>query len=280
MEDKKKLQCPICNNEAEHYTSLKEVVLFYCKFCKHRFTDFNSIKKKETYSVNYFSDKHSNWFNNPNTKLFDYIYKFIDSHFSNNASILDVGCGTGGFLKYISNKSKKFNLTGIDYYKNEKYQNIEFLYGDILKEKLNKKYDVVISIMVIEHVLNVQEFIKRQTELCKDNGFIINVTINEAAFLYKTSRIVNYFNFSTPINMLYDKHHLNHFSRNSLEFLHKKNKLKIIENNLSQFNVESLTLPKANIILKKFYKIVLLTIFLIVKLILKKNQQTLICQKI
>jgi len=280
MEDRQKLHCPICNNEAKHYANLKEVVLFYCEFCNHRFTDFNSIKNKETYSVNYFSDKHSNWFNNPNTKLFDYIYKFINSNFSNNASILDVGCGTGGFLKYISNKSKKFNLTGMDYYKNEKHQDIEFLYGDILKEKLNKKYDVVISIMVIEHVLNVQEFIKRQTELCKDNGFIINVTINEAAFLYKTSRIVNYFNFSTPINMLYDKHHLNHFSKNSLEFLHKKNKLKIIENNLSQFNVESLTLPKANIILKKFYKIVLLTIFLIEKLILKKNQQTLICQKI
>ena len=280
METKQKLRCPVCNNEAKHYTKLKDVDLFYCRFCKHRFTDYNSIQKKETYSVNYFSEKHSNWFNNPNTKLFDHIYKFIDSNFSNKASILDVGCGTGGFLKYINNKSKKFDLTGIDYYRNEKYQDIEFLYGDILKEKLNKKYDVVISIMVIEHVLNVQEFIKRQAELCKDNGFIINVTINEAAFLYKTSRIVNYFNFSTPINMLYDKHHLNHFSKNSLEFLHKKNKLKIIENNLSQFNVESLTLPEANIVLKKFYKIALLTIFLIEKLILKKNQQTLICQKI
>ena len=98
--------------------------------------------------------------------------------------------------------------------------------------------------------------------------------------IFKNGFIITLMNFSTPINMLYDKHHLNHFSKNSLEFLHKKNKLKIIENNLSQFNVESLTLPEANIVLKKFYKIALLTIFLIEKLILKKNQQTLICQKI
>ena len=59
---KNKLKCPICDHVASYYKKLREITLYYCDHCKHRFTDIESIKNKETYSENYFKEKHPKWF--------------------------------------------------------------------------------------------------------------------------------------------------------------------------------------------------------------------------
>ena len=106
-EDKKKLDCPVCNHKARYYNKLKEVTLYYCNNCQHRFTDVESIKIKETYSQDYFEEKHSNWFTHPNFQLFDYIFDRIKSTGLNSPSVLDTGCGNGDLL--IQSKSISFN---------------------------------------------------------------------------------------------------------------------------------------------------------------------------
>ena len=271
------MNCTICKKKSNFYKTLEQVELYYCRSCNHRFTDNNSIKKKENYSKKYFDEKRPNWFKNPDISLFKYLYKIIN--YKKNSSIIDIGCGNAALLKYLRKKSKKFNLTGIDHYKNN-YKNIKFYSGNIFKKKIKNKYDIVISVMVIEHIWNLDKFLKEQIKLCKKNGLIINVTINENSFLYKIARFLNIVGYSKPMNMLYEKHHLNHFSKNSLERLHKKNNLKIIRNEESQFNINSLTLPKNNFLIILLYKSLLLIIFQIEKFFGEKNQQTLITKKI
>ena len=273
---KKTDKCPICKGITKNKIQLKFVSLFFCRKCDHRFTDTKSIISPEKYKNQYFEESHSNWFDHPDYILYDFLKDFFKTKFKKNFSVLDVGCGNGNFLKYLSKEFKNIELTGIDHYKNKKNKKIKFLHGDIDKNKKLKKYDIVTSNMVIEHIEDVNKFIQLQKKLCKKNGYIINITINESSFLYQAARLLNFFGISKPIDMLYDKHHLNHFSVKSLINLHKKNRMNNLKIELSQFNIHALTLPSKNFIFKNVFKFIILIIYQIEKIFKNTNQQTVI----
>ena len=218
----KKMSCPVCEHKAHYCKKLKEVILYYCDYCKHRFTDIDSIHNKETYSQDYFEDKHSNWFAHPNFQLFNYIFNRIKSIKLSRPSVLDTGCGNGDLLKYLKQRSSNIKLTGIDYHKNSAEEGINFLQGDIFHTKFNEQYNLVISLAVIEHVRDVQAYTVRLNELCKEEGLIITMTNNDSSLVYGVARTIYYLGLKAPMERLYDKHHLNHFSKNSFVCLHKK----------------------------------------------------------
>ena len=151
----KKIECPVCNYKSSFYKRLKEVTLYFCDHCKHRFTDIDSIQNKENYTLDYFKKKHPNWFKNQNFELFNYIFNIIKSTKIDSPSVLDACCGQGDLLKYLKQKSNKVNLTGIDFHKNEPEEKINFLCGDIFKTEFKEKFDVVVNLASVEHVWNV-----------------------------------------------------------------------------------------------------------------------------
>jgi len=277
---KKNLKCTVCDRDAIFYNNLQEVTLYYCKNCKHFFTDLNSIKNKENYSQEYFDERHANWFKNPNFHLFDYIFNQIKSVRTNNLSILDAGCGDGNLLRYICQKSQNFKLTGIDYKKNSEEKGIKYFSGDIFDTEFDEQFDIIISVAVIEHIWDVQKYMKRLSKLCKDGGLIITMTPNNSSLLYGFSRMIYKLGIKAPMEGLYDKHHLNHFSQHSLEYLCKNNSLDVIENNITQFNIESLSLPKTNILMTIIYKLGLSAVFILEKFFGKKHMQTITLRKV
>jgi len=275
----KKLVCPVCNNISNHYRNLREVALHHCKNCTHRFTDIKSIKLIETYSQEYFKNKHPNWFENQNLQLFDYMLNKINSVKSNNPSVLDVCCGQGDLLKYLKKKSNTIKLTGIDFHKNDPEKNINFLSGDIFSTEFNEKFDVIINLASIEHIENVKNYINLLKKLCKDGGLIITMTINDSSLVYSVARSVYNLGMKTPMEKLYDKHHLNHFSKKSLEFLHEKNGLIIEEKPYTQWPMKSVDLPNNNKFLKIIYKIALFFMFAGEKILGKSILQTITARK-
>ena len=90
--------CPICNNKAHLNYDLRDVFLYYCQNCEHRFSIIKS-NCEETYDDSYYLAKHRNWFENPDTELYDTIVEHIKE--SKSRSILDVCCGNGNVLKSI-----------------------------------------------------------------------------------------------------------------------------------------------------------------------------------
>ncbi len=124
-----------------------------------------------------------------------YIIDKCSSHFSiqkdgkkflSPLNILDIGCGGGLVCEPLSRLGAK--VTGID----ASYKNIEvakihakknnlkinYLNTSPEKEDINEKFDVVLNLEVVEHVENLDLFLKSASQLLKKNGIMFVATIN------------------------------------------------------------------------------------------------------
>ena len=106
--------------------------------------------------------------------------------------ILDIGCGGGLIAEPMSRMGA--NVTGIDASsKNIKIakihakQNglkIEYLNSSPEKNDINKKFDVILNLEIVEHVENLDLFLKHSSKLLKKNGIMFIATINRTLQSY------------------------------------------------------------------------------------------------
>lgn len=86
-------------------------------------------------------------------KIMDMVYSIEDGK-----SVIDLGCGTGHFLRAIKQHRPHCQLTGVDYSGTvinrlkQTDPGIEWLEADVTDTGLNKKYDYVLSFETIEHL--------------------------------------------------------------------------------------------------------------------------------
>ena len=100
--------------------------------------------------------------------------------------VLDIGCGGGLLCEPLSRLGAV--MTGIDASKNNievaklhsKEMNLDINYINCSPEnlKLNKEFDVILNMEVVEHVSNLDLFIKNCSDLIKKNGLMFVATIN------------------------------------------------------------------------------------------------------
>jgi SAM-dependent methyltransferase len=207
--------CPVCGHGSALEQRCRDADLYRCPECDHCFSDPSSLRAVEEYGPDYFQKQ---WFQSRNTGLFDNISNTIAMH-NRNASVLDVGCGNGAFLRHIHQTNPSFTLTGVDLSKNESGPGIEFLQGNFTSMALSRQFDVVVSLAVIEHLRDVRAFVTRVYGLCSLGGLVIVMTMNDRSLLYGTARLLKRIGFSLPADQLYSAHHLNHFNVTSLHRL-------------------------------------------------------------
>ena len=166
----------------------------------------STINKKE---IEKFSKIADEWWN-PNGKFkplhkfnpirIKYIKENIASNFHlklstkllKNIDILDIGCG-GGLLSEPMCRLGA-NVVGIDASKknidvakfNAKKNNLKINYNCTSPEKLkiNKKFDVILNMEIIEHVDDINLFIKESSKLLKKNGLMFVATLNKTLKSY------------------------------------------------------------------------------------------------
>ena len=166
----------------------------------------NTINKSE---INKFNKLADEWWNPDgsfkplhkfNPIRIRYIKDNIIKHFNikskkiplKNISILDIGCG-GGLIS-IPMKRLGANVVGIDAssknisvaknYSNKKKIKIKYICSSPEKLKIKKKFDVLLMLEIVEHVDDINFFIKQSSKFLKKNGLMFIATLNKTLKSY------------------------------------------------------------------------------------------------
>lgn len=105
--------------------------------------------------------------------MIEFIKKYIEK--INPETTLEIGCGTGYFPIKHKNLFQKYTAMdigkpAIDFCR--KNSEFEFLEGDFIKTDLNRKFDLVFTQSVIDHVYDPNEFLKQIVKHTKKHALI------------------------------------------------------------------------------------------------------------
>ena len=139
----------------------------------------------------------------------------ITSLNNGTGSLLDIGAGTGDFLKQA--KKRSWKISGVE--PNSSARNLAAKKEINLKENISsfegEKFDVITLWHVLEHLPNLDSTISKIEKLVKPGGVLIIAVPNYNSFDAKHYKS-NWAAYDVP-------RHLWHFSRKSMELLFSKN---------------------------------------------------------
>ena len=165
-----------------------------------------SVSKKE---IEKFSKMAAEWWNpegkfKPLHKFNPIRIKYIKENIIENfklknkskplsgVNILDIGCGGGLLSEPMSRLGA--NITGIDasdknikiakLHATKNKLKINYLCSSPEKLKVKKKFDVILNMEIIEHVEDIDFFLKSCSNLLKKNGLMFVATINKTLKSY------------------------------------------------------------------------------------------------
>ena len=230
--------CPICNSPeampflscADNTVSRETFAIEQCNSCGFKYTNPRPDENKlgDYYkSENYVS--HSNTKKGFINSAYQLVRKYtlikklqLISHYHKTGKILDIGCGTGEFLKLF--KDAKWQTAGIEPDPDALKMAVKNYDLDIKQEVEIKNletasFDIITMWHVLEHVPKLNERIEDLKRLIKPNGIIViavpNCTSLDAK-IYKE----HWAAYDLP-------RHLYHFSPKDIDTIFKNHDLKV-----------------------------------------------------
>ena len=217
----------------------------------------STINKKE---IEKFSKMANEWWDTEgkfkplhkfNPLRINYLKKNIISHFNmkskflplKNIELLDIGCG-GGLLsepmcrlgaKVTAIDASQKNISVASFHAKKNDLRINYLCSSPENISLKKKFDVILNMEVVEHVEDLDLFLKKSSLLLKKNGLMFIATINKTLKSYIFAIVgAEYILKWLPIGT----HEWNKFVKpEELIEIGKKNNLKLAEINGVNFNL-------------------------------------------
>lgn len=126
------------------------------------------------FSLKYTEEEHYNRYN--------WASKFV-----NRKKVLDIACGSGKGSLILSQKGKASQVTGCDIdeevirYASIKYScpKVKYFTHNAEDFTIKQKFDVIISFETIEHIKNVDKFLKSMLSILREDGiFIVSTPIS------------------------------------------------------------------------------------------------------
>ena len=227
-----KINCPLFEKKTvlKNYINVKdysntqeEFTIVSCETTNFLFTNPRPIEKDISKYYD-FEDyiSHSNKKNDFISKLYQIVrsfsikrkYKLI-SKLIRSKKILDIGSGTGEFLSYM--KFKRFDTYGVEIAKKARELSIKN-HGLFIKDSLSslkeKNFDIITMWHVLEHVYDLDGYMKKIKNILNDNGIVIIAVPNHKCFDQKFYGR-HWAGWDVPL-------HLWHFDKESMQKLSKK----------------------------------------------------------
>lgn len=229
--------CPVCGNNKWHrayeihsvYAKIpdgltrsreEKVRINKCTTCDLEFNDkilnqdnFDKLYKEES---SYTESGYSNY-DLKSPKYSVDVVRMIDDKTQERGRLLEIGFLDGSLLRRF--KSLGWSVEGVDLdpkaAENIEDEDISVYTGDIHDSTFDgKKYDAIIAIAVLEHILQPKRFIRRIRSIMGDDGIVLLQIPNPSSLNAKMSRL-----FNQAWDMYCEPGHLYHYKKNHLEEL-------------------------------------------------------------
>ena len=213
----------LCSLESKVIKSQIKCNVYKCQNCSLVFLDkkFVNRKLKKNYYENTYIHKYDENFKKNSNNIYKKIYDAIKT-FTKKREVLEIGPGGGYLYSYLKNNVKEYHALEVSAKMREELKKKFNIQTYKSFAKINKKFDVVIIVSVLEHVKNPASFLKKISSYLKRDGKII----------------IQVPNVNDPLVSLYDlkyykenyfrKVHLNYFNQYTLAKLIKKLNFKIL----------------------------------------------------
>lgn len=226
--------CPLCQSENSTPEMIIEDLAFSresfslnkCKDCDFLYTNPVPSDPSRYYSTdNYIS--HQTSF----TSITDIVYSLVRNfsfHYKyrlisdgdSASNLLDIGCGTGQFLKYM--QKKNWDIGGVEKSESPRLQAERVLSKTIQEDifQITAKYEVVTLWHVLEHLPNLNATVAHLKTLLNANGHIYFALPN-----YKSLDAKEYKEYWAGYDV---PRHLYHFDQSTFHKLMSRNGMKIV----------------------------------------------------
>jgi 2-polyprenyl-3-methyl-5-hydroxy-6-metoxy-1,4-benzoquinol methylase len=232
--------CPVCNNKSinplltvkDYTVSNEDFVIWQCNNCSLRFTQDAPVESaigKYYKSADYIS--HTNTNKGLLNKIYQRVRKYtlqkkarlvITSTGISQGKLLDVGCGTGGFLNEM--KKEGWTVTGLE--PDEAARNrAKKLYGLTIFDSSSisslsiNSFDAITLWHVLEHVHDLHDYVDQLKDLLKSNGKLFIAVPNYQSLDADIYRL-KWAAYDVP-------RHLYHFTPKAMHILMEKHSLSI-----------------------------------------------------
>ncbi|QOY55624.1 class I SAM-dependent methyltransferase [Candidatus Sulfurimonas marisnigri] len=201
--------CKICASDTVAITDEKSKKIYHkCSTCRYIFLNEQFYIDEEHEKKHY--DKHHNNFESLGyVKMFDdLIDDFVEPHLQNIESALDFGCGEGEVLPILLERR------GISCDRYDLFYFPKKIYED-------KKYSLICSTEVFEHLQNPLDMLKKLLLHVEKNGYLL---IMSAFHPNNDEKFLKWW-------YIRDITHIGFFDISTFEYLAKELNLKIIKHN-------------------------------------------------
>ncbi|MEO8414422.1 MAG: class I SAM-dependent methyltransferase [Ginsengibacter sp.] len=142
------------------------------------------------------------------------------NYISTAESILEVGCGSGFFLKTIRERYPTKKLTGLEI--NTDDTRDEYILNQTIQQHSSEghgNYDLVCFYQVLEHISDVNSFLTASIKVLKKSGYLIISVPNNDTIFFKNK---------TDIFLNFPPHHMGLWSEGPLNYLTRQFDLKLV----------------------------------------------------
>lgn len=107
---------------------------------------------------------------------------------SPKATLLEIGCGTGDFIKHLRN-DEKIEITGSEVYlkglvyAKRSQPDVEFIQFDVTKGQIGREFDMIVAFDVIEHIDDDMAALSNINRMLESNGVAI-ISVPQHMFLW------------------------------------------------------------------------------------------------